>query len=148
MDASPLGVLTPELMFWVLDFLDPQEHSSFSATCRQALSLVKQCKKNNMPLAEFTRRRKIKLLMPWSCPLIPPLAILPTELIFQVLDYMYPHQYSGLWCTNRGALSLVNQKLSTPEGRGFDPLGVYISRTAGFVKHKRITWGPLPEDVG
>jgi hypothetical protein len=36
---------------------------------------------------------------------------LPTELIFRILDFMEPDEYSGLSCTCQRALALTNQKL-------------------------------------
>jgi len=40
-----------------------------------------------------------------------PLRSLPTELIFWVLNFMEPHEYSGFPCTCREAAALVNRKL-------------------------------------
>jgi hypothetical protein len=36
---------------------------------------------------------------------------LPTELIFRILDFIEPDEYSGLSCTCQRALALTNQKL-------------------------------------
>jgi hypothetical protein len=44
-----------------------------------------------------------------------PLATLPPKLIFRILDFMEPHEYSGLSCTCRRALALTNQMLHNPE---------------------------------
>jgi hypothetical protein len=43
------------------------------------------------------------------------LGILPTELIFRILNFMHPHRYSGFPCTCKRALALVNRKLGVGE---------------------------------
>lgn len=40
MGTSPLAILPLELIFRILDFLEPREHSGFSCTCRHAVTLV------------------------------------------------------------------------------------------------------------
>jgi len=44
-----------------------------------------------------------------------PLNVLPPELIFRILDFLEPHEYSGLSCTCRGAVAIVNRKLDKQE---------------------------------
>ena len=44
-----------------------------------------------------------------------PLATLPIELFFRILDFLEPHEYSGLSCTCRYAVTLVNRKLDNPK---------------------------------
>jgi hypothetical protein len=66
------------------------------------------------------------------------LRVLPQELIFQILEFMEPHEYSGFSCTCQCALSLVNRKLDTPENRGLDPQEFHMSRTAAFVARYRV----------
>jgi hypothetical protein len=44
-----------------------------------------------------------------------PLRSLPTELIFRILDFLRPHEYSGFSCTCRYAVTLVNRKIDNPE---------------------------------
>jgi hypothetical protein len=39
------------------------------------------------------------------------LNVLPPELIFRILDILAPHEYSGLSCTCRGAVAIVDRKL-------------------------------------
>jgi hypothetical protein len=46
-----------------------------------------------------------------------PLNSLPVELFFRILDFLKPHEYSGLSCTCRGAVALVNRKLDNPRDR-------------------------------
>jgi hypothetical protein len=66
-----------------------------------------------------------------------PLRVLPQELIFQVLEFMEPHEYSGFSCTCQRALSLVNRKLDTPENRRLDLREFNRSCTAAFVARHR-----------
>jgi hypothetical protein len=67
-----------------------------------------------------------------------PLGTLPPELIFRILDTMYPCDYSGFSCVCRRALSLVNQKLDTPEDRDFTSPEFWKSRTGAFVGAQRL----------
>ena len=78
------------------------------------------------------------------------LDILPPELIFQILDSMEPHEYSGFSCTCRHAVTIVNQKLDTPQSREYASRDPFVSRTAAFVKAEPrvIIWGTVPEDCG
>jgi len=69
------------------------------------------------------------------------LAILPTELIFRILDFMHPHQYSGLPCTCQRALALVNQKLEVGE-YCFTSLTDWKSQTAPYVNMQSLTLAP------
>jgi hypothetical protein len=67
-----------------------------------------------------------------------PLRILPSELIFEVLDFIRPHELSGLSCTCQRALWLVNLYLDTYKFGGYQILFLGIrSRTAYFVKENR-----------
>jgi hypothetical protein len=80
-----------------------------------------------------------------------PLATLPLELIFRILDFLEPHEYSGFSCTCRYAVLVVNQKLDNPEDQeklwsGFDlndrktlhkQLPPWKSRTARYVDKER-----------
>lgn len=43
--------------------------------------------------------------------------ILPTEIIYNILDNMFPHEYSGFSCASRQALAVNNAKLQ-PELSG------------------------------
>jgi hypothetical protein len=65
------------------------------------------------------------------------LGAIPSELIFQILDFMEPHEFSGLSCTCQRALWLVNLYLKPYEFGGFNILGDSKSRTAYFVKDNR-----------
>jgi hypothetical protein len=40
-----------------------------------------------------------------------PLSSLPTELIFRILGFLEPHEYSGFSCTCQKAVAIVNRKL-------------------------------------
>lgn len=68
-----------------------------------------------------------------------PLSPLPLELLFYILSFLEPHEYSGLPCTCRHALSLVNKTLDTADTRY--PISpkheTYESRTAIYVKLHR-----------
>ena len=66
-----------------------------------------------------------------------PLLMLPTELLFQILDFMSPAEYSGFSCTCRRALTVINEKLDTQEHRHRGSLSSYLSRTAGYVEYRR-----------
>lgn len=66
------------------------------------------------------------------------LGILPPELIFRILDFMLPHQYSGFPCTCRRAVSLVNRKLEVAE-HCYTTLTSYKSATAPYVNMQNIT---------
>lgn len=154
MESSSLSLLRPELISLVLEFMGPHEHSAFSYTCRAALELVKRYKDDARPLAEHLGRRAIDLHQPGS---LPPkgmdsslLGALPLELVFLILDFVQPHEYSGLPCTCQAMLSIVNQKLDTPQSREYASRDPFVSRTAAFVKaeHRVIIWGTVPEDCG
>jgi hypothetical protein len=68
------------------------------------------------------------------------LGILPPELIFRILDFLDPLEYTGFPCTCQYALALVNKMLDTPEGRGFTAIDKNRkSRTAAFVEAKRLS---------
>jgi hypothetical protein len=68
-----------------------------------------------------------------------PLRSLPPELIFRILDFLDPLEYTGFPCTCQRALSLVNRMLDTPEDRSFTALDEdRRSRTAAFVEAERI----------
>lgn len=66
-----------------------------------------------------------------------PLGTIPPELIFPILDFMEPHEFSGLSCTCQRALWLVNQYLKPYEFGGPKILGDSKSRTAYFVRENR-----------
>jgi hypothetical protein len=86
-----------------------------------------------------------------------PLFSLPPELIFQILDFMEPHEYSGFSCTCRHAVTLVNRKLDNPKdkeelyswlrgSRHYDseaPLRLYLpprkTRTARYVDKRAMS---------
>lgn len=55
------------------------------------------------------------------------LETLPPELIFHILDFLGPVEMSAFPCTCQHALSLVNQKIDTPDGRERYPLEFYTS---------------------
>lgn len=154
MESSSLSLLQPELIYLLLGFMDPHEYSAFSHTCRAALGLVKRYEDDTRPLAGHLDRRAIELHQPDSLSRrgmdSSPLGALPPELVFLILDFMQPHEYSGLPCTCHGMLSIVNQKLDTPQSRDFASRNPYVSRTAAFVKaeHQVIIWGTVPEDCG
>jgi hypothetical protein len=46
-----------------------------------------------------------------------PLNSLPTELIFRILDFIEPHEYSGFSCTCQEAVVIVNRKLDNPKDK-------------------------------
>jgi hypothetical protein len=62
------------------------------------------------------------------------LKILPLELIFLILDFMTPDEYSGFTCTCRDALSLVNQKLVASEPCYPYGLIPWTSRTGDYIR--------------
>jgi hypothetical protein len=67
-----------------------------------------------------------------------PLGTLPPELIFRILDFLDPLEYTGFPCTCQYALSLVNKMLDTPEHCGFTALDQdRKSRTAAIVEAKK-----------
>jgi hypothetical protein len=81
-----------------------------------------------------------------------PLSSLPTELIFRILDFLKPHEYSGFSCTCQEAVAVVNRKLDNPKDKdglylGWDylddskalhtQLPPYKSRTARYVDKER-----------
>lgn len=45
------------------------------------------------------------------------LDVLPPELIFRILDFMEPHEYSGFSCTCRHAVTIVNHKLDNQKNK-------------------------------
>jgi hypothetical protein len=153
MESSPFRLLLPKLSL-VLDFLDPLEYQALSYTCRSFLTAVKQYNEDNLPLTEIWRRRAASNNPQFRRPAMgmdsSPLGVLPPELIYHVLDFVQPHEYSGLPCTCQGMLLIVNRKLDTPQSRDFASRNPYVSRTAAFVKaeHQGIIWGELPKDVG
>jgi hypothetical protein len=65
------------------------------------------------------------------------LETLPPELIFHILDFMLPHEFSGLPCTCRCALSLVNRKLKVREYKSWK------SAEAPYVNMQSIALAPL-----
>jgi hypothetical protein len=73
-----------------------------------------------------------------------PLGALPPKLIFRILDFMEPHEYSGLSCTCRRALALTNQMLDIPEYmRGvYTTLVDWRSCTALFVNMRGLRHPP------
>jgi hypothetical protein len=74
-----------------------------------------------------------------------PLWTLPPELIFRILDFLHPGDYSGFSCTCKRALSLVNQALDVPQYRSLTKLENRRSRTAAFVEiNRRCLNGELP----
>jgi hypothetical protein len=68
------------------------------------------------------------------------LDLLPLELIFRILDFMDPRQYSGLPCTCQRALLIVNRKLEFDEV-DYTTLSFWKSATAPYVN--RITLAPF-----
>jgi hypothetical protein len=69
-----------------------------------------------------------------------PLGTLPPELIFRILDFLNPLEYTGFPCTCQHALSLVNHMLDTPENHNFTALDEdRRSWTAAFVQAKRLS---------
>jgi hypothetical protein len=69
------------------------------------------------------------------------LEILPPELIFRILDFMHPHEYSSFPCTCRRDLSLVNRKLQVAE-YCYTTLTSWKSATAPYVNMQNITLPP------
>jgi hypothetical protein len=81
-----------------------------------------------------------------------PVATLPIELIFRILDLLEPREYSGFSCTCRYAVTLVNRKLDNLKDRDELWSGFYLisdyrplhellppwkSRTARYVDKER-----------
>jgi hypothetical protein len=143
MKSDPLRPILPAVPL-VLDYLDPREYHSFSSTCRDVFRVVKEYEEDNLPLTEIRRRRAARSHLQHQHPATgmdaSPLVVLPPELIFHVLDFMHPHEYSGLPGTCQGMLSIVNQKLDTSQSHRLFLLDSYLhmSRTATFVKSHRI----------
>jgi hypothetical protein len=104
MESSPLRLLQPELISRILDSVDPHEHYGFSQSCREALDLTKR----------YNRGKFADVLHRWAkgpgSHLLPrglrssPLAALPPELLYHILDFMDPREYSGLSCTCQSML--------------------------------------------
>jgi hypothetical protein len=67
------------------------------------------------------------------------LKILSLEILFLVLDFMDPDEYSGFTRTCRHALSLVNQKLVTSEPCYLYGLMPWTSRTGDYIRIQRRT---------
>jgi hypothetical protein len=63
--------------------------------------------------------------------------ILPLELIFLILDFMTPDEYSGFTCTCRDALALVNRKPVASEPCYRYGLIPWTSRTGDYIRIKR-----------
>lgn len=77
-----------------------------------------------------------------SSSLLGALEVLPTELIFRILDFfMHPHQYSGFLCICQRALVLVNRILEVSEHWYTTPTS-WQSATAPCVNMQRITIPP------
>lgn len=133
MESSPLRLLLPELSL-VLVYLDPREYQGFSSACRDVFRIVKQYEEDNLPLTEIRRRRTARSHPRHQRPATgmgsSPLGVLPPELVYHVLDFMYPHEYSGLPCTCQGMLSIVNQKLDTPQSHRLVLLDSYLHMSA------------------
>jgi hypothetical protein len=67
------------------------------------------------------------------------LKVFPLEIIFLILDFMTPDEYSGLTCTCRDALSMVNQKHIATEPCYPYGLIPWTSRTGDYIRiQKRI----------
>jgi hypothetical protein len=137
MESSPLILFQSELISRTLDSVDPHEYYGFSQSCREALDLTKQY--NRAKFADVLHRRAKG---PGSHRLprgsrSSPLAALPPELLYRILDFMDPCEDSGLSCACQSMLSIANQKLSTPENHRIGPPGSYISRTAAFVQLRK-----------
>lgn len=69
------------------------------------------------------------------------LGILLPELIFRILDFMHPHQYSGLPCTCQRAFALLNRKLEVGE-YCFTSITDWKSATAPYVDMQSLTIPP------
>lgn len=69
-----------------------------------------------------------------------PLKLLPPELMFQVLDLMYPHEYSAFPCTCQRALFLVNEKLEYESC--VSTLTSWKCATAQFVYKQKLRFAP------
>jgi hypothetical protein len=65
------------------------------------------------------------------------LKIFPLEILFLILDFMTPDEYSGFTCTCRDALALVNQKLVA--SKPCYPYGLmpWTSRTGDYIRIQR-----------
>lgn len=74
MDSSLLATLPIELIFRILDLLEPREYSGFSCTCRHAVTLVNKKLDNPKDQQELwsgfyllaDRRPLQQLLPPWK----------------------------------------------------------------------------------
>lgn len=93
MDSSPLGLLQPELIFWILNSLEPNECSGFSQSCREALNLSKRCSNVKENFADVAHRRAAELGNQDSPrrTRAGSLAALPPELLYHIFDLMEPH---------------------------------------------------------
>lgn len=69
------------------------------------------------------------------------LGVMPTELIFRILDFMHLYQYCGFPCTCQRALALVNQKLEVGE-YCVTSLPDWKSATAPYVNMQSLTIPP------
>lgn len=137
MESSPFRLLQPKLIFRILNSVGSHEHFGFSQSCREALDLTKRYNRN-----KFSDVLHGRVTGPGSHRLprgsrSSPLAALPPELLYRILDFMDPCEYSGLSCACQSMLSIANQKLSTPENHRIGPPGSYISRTAAFVQLRK-----------
>jgi hypothetical protein len=65
------------------------------------------------------------------------LKVFPLEILFLILDFMAPDEYSGFTCTCRDALLLVNQKLETNELCRCYGVIPWTSRTGDYIRVQR-----------
>jgi hypothetical protein len=103
-------------------YLNNQTPLHFQHSKRSAISLPTCCRlaplRNIIILYDLTETQSVHELEPLH-------ETLPIELFFRILDFLEPHEYSGLSCTCRYAVTLVNRKLDSPEEQkelwfGFD----------------------------
>ena len=71
------------------------------------------------------------------------LGTLPSELILHMSAFLASLEMSGFSCTCQRALSRVNRKLDTPDGRERYPLESYTSWTGAFIRAGRASYKEL-----
>lgn len=140
MDSSPLKILEPKLIFRILDLVEDYDYSGFWCSCCSAHELKEQYDKKDR--ADELRRKAALPRSQHSHSRPPtgmcssPLAALPPELLYHILDFMAPNEYSGFSCTGQGMLSIANQKLTTPNDHHFTVIREYWSCTGAYIAER------------
>jgi hypothetical protein len=104
----------------------------FQHSKRSAISLPTCCRlaplRNIIILYDLTETQSVHGLEPLH-------ETLPIELFFRILDFLEPHEYSGLSCTCRYAVTLVNRKLDNPKEQKELWFGFDLNESRALNKH-------------